>query len=260
MKIKMYQVDAFAESVFAGNPAAICILEEMLPLETMQKIAAENFLPETAFFTKRDGYYDLKWFTPEMEMDLCGHATLASAFIIFTILETTIDTIRFETLSGTLTVTKDNDMIYLDFPSRKPTKDDIDPRLEGFFGYKPLEVHRSRDAMIVFDNESQIINMKPDFDQLAKLKEYQSVIVTAPGTDCDFVSRFFAPGFGINEDPVTGSAHCTLIPYWADKLDKNTLFAKQLSKRSGNLYCENIGKRVKIGGKAVLFMEGEIEI
>lgn len=260
MKIKMYQIDAFANAVFKGNPAAVCVLDEMLPINTMQAIAAENYLPETAFVVKNDGYYDLKWFTPEMEMDLCGHATLASAFVIFNFIEKEIKTVNFETLSGTLTVTKDEEMLSLDLPSRKPVKEEIDPRIECFFGHKPLEVHQSRDVMIVFDNEKQIQDMAPDFDQLAKLKEYGSVIVTAPGDNCDFVSRFFAPGFGITEDPVTGSAHCTLTPYWAEQLGRNKLVAKQLSQRGGELQCELIGNRVKIGGTAVLFLKGEIYI
>lgn len=260
MNITMYQIDAFTDTTFGGNPAAVCVLDKMLPLETMQKIAAENYVPETAFFAKEDDRYHIKWFTPEVEMDLCGHATLATAFVILNHIEPNTTSVQFNSLSGPLSVTTNKDMLYLDFPSRMPTPEDIDPRLEAIFGYKPKSTHKSRDLLVEFESEEQIRHMTPDFNLMNTITEYFAYIVTAPGNDCDFVSRFFAPGLGINEDPVTGSAHSTLIPYWASKLGKNKLSAQQLSHRHGTLECEHQNDRVSIGGKCVQYLKGEIEI
>jgi PhzF family phenazine biosynthesis protein len=257
--IPIYQADAFTDKLFGGNPAAICPLDEWLPDETMQKIAIENNLAETAFFVKNDTGYKLRWFTPEYEIDLCGHATLASAHILFTQLGHKQDEIHFETVkAGTLIVKKDGDKYTMDFPSRPPIHIELPNGLAEALGEKqPLEVLRSRDYFLVYESESDIKEISPDFFALSKM-DTVGVIVTAPGDDVDFVSRFFAPGAGIPEDPVTGSAHCNLIPYWAGKLGKDKLHAYQLSARKGELWCELKGDRVLMSGKAVTYLKGEI--
>ncbi len=259
MTIPIYQADAFTDKLFGGNPAAICPLEEWLPDETMQKIAVENNLAETAFFVKNDGGYKLRWFTPEYEIDLCGHATLASAHILFTGLLCNQEEIHFETVkAGTLIVKKDGGKYTMDFPSRPPIH--IEPPIgliEALGEKQPVEVLRSRDYFVVYESEDDIKEISPDFFALSKM-DTVGVIVTAPGKKVDFVSRFFAPGAGIPEDPVTGSAHCNLIPYWADKLGKNKLHACQLSARGGELWCELKGERVLISGNAVTYLKGEI--
>jgi len=259
MNIPIYQADAFTDKLFGGNPAAICPLNEWLPDETMQKIAIENNLAETAFFVKNETGYKLRWFTPEYEMDLCGHATLASAHILFTQLGYQADTIEFETVkAGTLIVKKDGDKYTMDFPSRPPIHIEPPVGLVDALGEKqPLEVLRSRDFFLVYESENDIRDISPDFFALSKM-DTVGVIVTAPGKDVDFVSRFFAPGAGIPEDPVTGSAHCNLIPYWAEKLGKNKLHALQISSRKGELWCELKGDRVLMSGKAVTYLKGEI--
>jgi PhzF family phenazine biosynthesis protein len=261
MTIPIYQADAFTNRLFGGNPAAICPLNEWLPDETMQKIAAENNLAETAFFVKSDNGYKLRWFTPEYEIDLCGHATLASAHIIFTELGFRGDAINFETVkAGVLTVKKDGDKYTMDFPSRPPIPIEPPNGLAEALGEKePLAAYRSRDYFIVYESEDDILDISPDFFALSKL-DTVGVIVTAPGKEADFVSRFFAPGAGIPEDPVTGSAHCNLIPYWANKLGKDKLHAYQLSARKGELWCENKGDRVLMSGNAVTYLKGEIYI
>jgi len=257
--IKIYQADAFTDKLFGGNPAAICPLDAWLPDETMQKIAVENNLAETAFFVKNDNGYFLRWFTPEYEIDLCGHATLASAHILFTELGYKGDTINFETVkAGPLAVTKNGDKYTLDFPSRPAIPIETPNGLaEALSEKQPLAVYRSRDYLVVYETEEDIIEIEPDFFALSKM-DTLGVIVTAPGKDVDFVSRFFEPGAGVAEDPVTGSAHCNLIPYWADKLGKNKLHAYQLSARKGELWCELKGDRVLISGKAVTYLKGEI--
>ena len=259
MTIKIYQADAFTDKLFGGNPAAICPLNEWLPDETMQKIAIENNLAETAFFVKNETGYKLRWFTPEYEIDLCGHATLASAHILFTELGHKEDTISFETIkAGTLIVKKDGDKYSMDFPSRPAIHIEPPIGLVEALGEKtPLEVLRSRDYFLVYGSEKDIVDMSPDFFALSKM-DTVGVIVTAKGDNSDFVSRFFAPGAGIPEDPVTGSAHCNLIPYWAKKLKKNKLHAYQLSSRKGELWCELKGDRVLMSGKAVTYLKGEI--
>ncbi|MES2275812.1 MAG: PhzF family phenazine biosynthesis protein [Bacteroidota bacterium] len=261
MNIPIYQADAFTDTLFGGNPAAVCPLGSWLPDATMQKIAAENNLAETAFFVKTDKGYLLRWFTPEYEIDLCGHATLATAHILFTQLGYAGPTIYFETMkAGVLTVTKNGDKYTLDFPSRPAEPAIIPTGLTEALGMKePLEFLRSRDYMLVYDNEDEILNCSPDFNLLGKF-DVVGIIITSPGKEVDFVSRFFAPSAGIPEDPVTGSAHCNLIPYWANKLGKNQLHAYQQSARKGELWCELKGDRVLMSGKAVTYLKGEIYI
>jgi predicted PhzF superfamily epimerase YddE/YHI9 len=259
MTVPIYQADAFTNKLFGGNPAAVCPLTEWLPDETMQKIANENNLAETAFFVPNDNGFKLRWFTPEFEIDLCGHATLASAHIIFTELSYSKDTIHFETVkAGVLTVTKDGDKYTMDFPSRPPIGIELPNGLvEAFGGKAPKAVLRSRDYFLVYGSEDDIVEIAPDFSALSKF-DTVGFIVTAKGKNSDFVSRFFAPGAGIPEDPVTGSAHCNLIPYWADKLGKSKLHAYQLSARKGELWCELKGERVLMSGNVVTYLKGEI--
>ena len=261
MKLPIYQADAFTDTLFGGNPAAICPLDEWLPEATMQQIAIENNLAETAFFVKTDKGYLLRWFTPEYEIDLCGHATLATAHILFTELGYTEPTIHFETMkAGVLTVTRDGDKYTLDFPSRPPQPAPIPDGLLTALGMpEPLEYLQSRDYFLVYENEDQIRACKPDHALLAKF-DVAGIIITSPGKEVDFVSRFFAPSAGIPEDPVTGSAHCNLIPYWAKKLGKDKLHAYQLSARKGELWCELKGDRVLMSGKAITYLKGEIYI
>jgi PhzF family phenazine biosynthesis protein len=260
MELKIYQVDAFTSEPFHGNPAAIVPLDSWLSDETMQNIALENNLAETAFFVPNGDGYDLRWFTPTVEMDLCGHATLATGFLIFKVLGTDERVLRFQTKSGLLTVEKDGDRFVLDFPSRPAVPVDTPPTgLIEAIGKQPKEVLKSRDYMLVYESEDDIRKIRPDFAAILKIPTH-AVIVTAPGTDSDFVSRFFAPEVGVFEDPVTGSAHCNLIPYWAEKLGKTELFARQLSARGGELFCELVGDRVKIGGNATLYLKGEIYV
>jgi PhzF family phenazine biosynthesis protein len=262
MKIPIYQVDAFTDQLFGGNPAAVCPLTEWLPDERMQKIAVENNLAETAFFVRDGDGFMLRWFTPELEIDLCGHATLATAHLLFTELGFAGKEISFKTkVAGTLTVSKKDDLYTLDFPSRPPQPCVVpDNLLEALGGnIKPTSIQKSRDYFLVYEKEEDILALQPDFSQLAKIDAI-GVIVTAPGNTVDFVSRFFAPGSGVPEDPVTGSAHCTLIPYWAEKLGKNSMHAYQLSARKGEIWCEQRGGRVLISGKAITYLRGEIEV
>ncbi len=261
MTIPIYQADAFTNQLYGGNPAAVCPLTEWLPDETMQKIAIENNLAETAFFVKTPEGYHLRWFTPEYEIDLCGHATLATAHIIFTESNYTEETIHFDTQkAGTLIVTKNGDRYTLDFPSRPPYPAEMpEGLLEGLNNKMPVHVLRSRDYFLVYDNEQDIIDMQPNHFLLSKI-DAVGIIITAPGKDVDFVSRFFAPAAGVPEDPVTGSAHCNLIPYWAEKLGKTQLHAYQLSARKGELWCEHKGDRVLMSGEAVTYLKGEIYI
>jgi len=256
--MKYYIVDAFSDKLFSGNQAGVCLLDEWLKDETMQKIAAENNLAETAFVVKRKNYYDLRWFTPRTEMDLCGHATLASAFVITNFLDNGVSAMSFHTKSGVLPVKKADDLFEMDFPSRKPEKIEITPLMEQAVKVPVLEAHMSRDILLILDNEEQVRNLRPDLNLVAKLPDCFALIVSAKGESADFVSRFFAPNAAIPEDPVTGSAHSTLIPFWAERLDKDKMIAKQLSKRGGTLYCQNCGDRVKISGRAVLYLQGEI--
>ncbi len=226
----------------------------------MQAVAAENNLAETAFFVPDNGGYRLRWFTPAVEVDLCGHATLASAFIVMNKLAPGKDRVSFQTKSGELTVQRNGERYLLDFPSRPPQRCEAHPRLIEALGTVPLEILAARDYLVVYQSEEQVQTLQPNFELLGQMERF-AVIVTASGTgDTDFVSRFFAPARGINEDPVTGSSHCTLIPYWSRRLGKAKLHARQISKRGGELWCEHRGERVTIAGEAVLYLEGNIQV
>lgn len=259
MKLEIFQVDAFTSRAFGGNPAAVVPLTEWLPTGTMQSIALENNLSETAFFVPDGDEFGLRWFTPTFEIDLCGHATLATAHVIFEVLGTEKSVLKFQTKSGLLTVERDGGRLVLDFPARPATKVEAPPGLIAAIGREPREVLKARDYMLVYESEAEVLAISPNFSKLAKIPTH-AVIVTAPGEDSDFVSRFFAPEAGIPEDPVTGSSHCTLIPYWAEQIGKTEMFARQLSTRSGELHCELRDDRVKIGGNATLYMKGEIYV
>jgi PhzF family phenazine biosynthesis protein len=261
MNLTIYQVDAFTDQLFGGNPAAIVPLNEWLPAPQMQKIAAENNLAETAFFVPHHDNFELRWFTPSFEIDLCGHATLATAHILFTALGYNRPIIHFHTLkAGTLAVTRHNDLYTLDFPARPAIATAIpEGLLDAMGGKAPLEILKARDYMLIYETEADVLALKPDFSKLAKAAE-MGIIATAKGDRSDFVSRFFIPNAGIDEDPVTGSAHCTLIPYWAEKLDSNKLHAFQVSARRGELWCELKNDRVLMAGKAVTYLKGEIFI
>lgn len=259
MKIPMFQVDAFTDKIFGGNPAAVCPLETWLPAPTMQSIAAENNLAETAFFVPAKDRFELRWFTPVLEIDLCGHATLASAHVLFQHRGYSKPAISFMSKSGELKALKKNDQIYLDFPAHTPVPAEAPGALAKGLGKSPREVYKGRDYLAVFDRESDVVSIEPDFVELGKL-DCLGIIATAPGETRDFVSRFFAPRAGVPEDPVTGSAHTLLIPFWAKRLGKDVLRAAQVSKRRGELFCEFLGERVLIGGRAVTFFEGTIEI
>ena len=260
MKIPIYQVDAFTSKVFKGNPAAVCPLEEWIPEKTMQEIAKENNLSETAFFISNDEKFDIRWFTPVSELDLAGHPTLATAHVIIEELNLKFDEIVFKTKIGdTLSVTKKNNLFLMDFPSRPPEIYDNIELVSEALRKKPLALFRHRDAIAIFANEEDIKSINPNMEKLSKL-DCPAVIVSAPGDNIDFVSRNFAPKLGIPEDPVTGSAHCELIPYWSKILKKKELLANQISNRGGKLYCTHNNDRVTIGGEAVTFLRGEIEI
>jgi len=256
MTIRLYQVDAFTDQPFKGNPAAVCPLPGWLPDAAMQSVAMENNLSETAFLVGGNGRYRLRWFTPSVEVDLCGHATLASAFVVFEKLEPGLSAVEFDTQSGPLRVTRADGRLFMDFPARPPQMPASVAGLAEALGAAPREVGQSRDILAVFEREDQVRALRPDMRRVLALG--QSIMATAPGGDCDFVSRFFAPNFGIDEDPVTGSSHTTLIPYWSRRLGKKTLHARQVSARGGELFCEDRGERVSIGGRAVLVMEGTI--
>lgn len=260
MKIRMYQVDAFAEKLFAGNPAAVCLLEKPLPDEMMQKIAAENNLAETAFVLETGDTYNIRWCTPKVEVDLCGHATLATAHVVFNHLGYTKKTIPFSSRSGVLEVRKENDLLVLNFPSDPPKKGCLSPIVTESLGMDPVEILQGKtDYLLVYENQRQVESLDPDFAGLKKAR-VRGIIVTAKGDRSDFISRFFAPVVGINEDPVTGSAHTTLIPYWSARLGKKEMTAFQLSERRGYLECKDLGERVEIAGKAVTYLVGEIEV
>jgi predicted PhzF superfamily epimerase YddE/YHI9 len=259
VKLPIYQLDAFAGRVFAGNPAAVCPLEAWLPDATMQAIAAENNLAETAFFVGRNGNYAIRWFTPTVEIDLCGHATLAAAAVVMTRMETNLRHIRFSTRqAGDLFVARDGERYVLDFPSWPPKPAVVPEGLVRSLGARPLQVLAARDYLCVLTDAAAVKALRPDMAALKRLDK--AVIATAPGEDCDFVSRFFAPGHGIDEDPVTGSAHCILTPFWAERLGKTRMAARQLSPRGGELSVELKGDRVAIGGQVVPYLEGTIHV
>ncbi|MEI9935221.1 MAG: PhzF family phenazine biosynthesis protein [Ferruginibacter sp.] len=257
-----YQIDAFTNKLFCGNPAAVVPLEKWIDDTLMQQLALENNLSETVFFVPSDNAdadYDIRWFTPQVEINLCGHATLASAYVLFEILEFNKEEIIFNSKSGLLRVKKEEDRFILNFPSWKPTLfSDYPIHLQEILGgVKMIGVYQYRDLLVVLENETAVKNCNPDFTALKKTNE--KIIITAKGDDCDFVSRFFAPAAGVDEDPVTGSAHSQLIPFWNKQLNKRKLFAKQLSSRGGELWCEQLNtERVAIGGQCVFYMKGEI--
>jgi len=262
MKQRIYQVDAFSEKVFSGNPAAVCPLGEWLEDDIMQKIAMENNLAETAFYVKsEDGSYEIRWFTPAAEVDLCGHATLATGFVLFNCENHIGDTINlYSPRSGKLTVSRKDGYLILNFPSDIFNEIGLSEELTAGFNIMPKSAFKGKtDYMLVFENENEIRSIEPDIDKISKV-EARGIIVTAEGDDVDFVSRFFAPQVGVNEDPVTGSAHTTLTPYWAKGLNKTELSAIQLSQRKGYLQCKYLGERVEISGQCQLYMSGEIYI
>lgn len=259
MRLPLYQVDAFTERRFAGNPAAICPLPKWLPDATLHAIAAENNLAETAYFVAEPDGYRLRWFTPAVEVDLCGHATLAAAYVLMNCLGFGGDQVTFHSRSGPLTVARSGEMFTLDFPSRPGQPQPPDPAITAAFGAAPTAILAARDTMCVFATAAEVRMLQPDMTALKQLAPW-AFIATAPGDDCDFVSRFFAPKQGIDEDPVTGSAHCTLTPYWAARLGKSNLFARQVSPRGGELWCEDRGDRVRISGHGALYMTGFIEV
>lgn len=259
MRIPIYQIDAFTDKQFKGNPAAVCPLTEWITEELMQNIAAENNLSETAFFVKKDNEYELRWFTPKTEVDLCGHATLASAFVVLNYLDKKKEKIIFNTRSGRLEVSKKDKLLSMIFPSREGKKTEIPEALIKGLGKKPKEAYKSRDYMAVFETEEEVKNLSLNIDELVKL-DGLGVIATAKGNKVDFVSRFFAPKEGIDEDPVTGSAHCTLVPYWTKIFGKSKFTALQLSQRGGRLFCVDLGDRVEISGEAISYLNGYINV
>jgi len=260
MNIPIYQVDAFTLGPFSGNPAAVCPLDAWLDDATLQSIAAENNLSETAFIVASDEGYDLRWFTPALEVDLCGHATLAAAYVVLKHLRPDLDVVTFATQSGKLIVSRDGDGLSMDFPARTPTQVAVSQALSDALGEAPTEVHASRDIVAVYDDEACVRRLSPDQARLLALDEGLGVIATARGDKVDFVSRFFVPKAGIAEDPVTGSAHCTLVPFWAERLGKSQLVAHQVSARGGELHCEHRGDRVTLRGQCTLFLTGSIHL
>jgi predicted PhzF superfamily epimerase YddE/YHI9 len=260
VRVPIFQVDAFTSRVFAGNPAAVCPLRAWLPDATLQAIAAENNLSETAFLVGARDAYELRWFTPAIEVDLCGHATLASAWVVFHSLEPAQEVADFRSRSGPLRVARSGDMLVLDFPVRPPEACEPPAGLFEALGRPPRELWRANDNFFaVYDAEDDVRGLRPDMSGLRALGRV-GVAVTAPGRGADFVSRYFAPAFGIDEDPVTGSTHCTLTPYWARRLGKDRLHALQVSARGGELFCLPRGERVAIAGRAVKYMQGVIEV
>lgn len=259
MQIPIYQVDAFADQVFRGNPAAVCPLDAWLADAAMQAIAAENNLSETAFFVRERTGFALRWFTPLAEVELCGHATLATAFVIATVLEPGRTEMVFSSASGPLAVARKGDLYELDFPALPPAPCARPAGLDAALGVAPRALLRASKYLALYDDAETVAALAPDMAALALLHPY-GVIVSAPGADCDFVSRYFAPSYGIPEDPVTGSAHATLIPYWSQRLGRTRLDARQLSRRGGVLVCEDRGDRVGIGGRAVLYLAGTIAV
>ena len=262
MTLTLYQIDAFASKAFKGNPAAVIPLESWLDDALMQQIAEENNLAETVFFVPKDDGYHIRWFTPEFEINLCGHATLATAFVLYNYLNYQKPSIVFYSKSGPLYVERNGDVFELNFPSWTPEKVEAfpDKLIKGLQLTDYVSVYKNRDYIVELANAEDVLAIQPDFSLLNEIDNVVGVIVTAPGKDCDFVSRFFAPKAGIPEDPVTGSAHSQLIPLWSYKLNKPKMFAKQLSKRGGEIHCELVGDRVIIGGRCVFYMKGEILI
>lgn len=252
-----YVVDAFTDKLFGGNPACICISEKLLPDEIMQKIAFENNLSETAFIYKSGENYNLRWFTPSFEIDLCGHATLAAAFILFNHIECNLDKIDFETVSGILSVTRKENLYEMTFPKRIAQNIMPQPDIVKLLDFEPLELYSERDLYVIMSDEEEVKNYIPDYIKLKELNSWLGIVITAKGNNVDFVSRYFCPEL-MAEDPVTGSAYSTLVPIWSNKLGKNRLLAKQLSQRGGTLYCECCSNNIKISGNAVIYSKGSI--
>jgi len=259
MKLKLYQVDAFTDKVFSGNPAAVCPLESWLKEDLMQKIAMENNLAETAFYVKNGDAYEIRWFTPTIEVDLCGHATLGSAYVLFNFQNYSGNLVKFHSRrSGQLSVEREGDLLKLNFPADTYNQIELSSELKACFDKSPVEAYKGKtDFMVVFPNERDIRDLTPAFHEISKLPG-RGLIVTAPGDSVDFVSRFFGPQSGINEDPVTGSAHTTLTPYWSKRLGKIELTAMQLSSRIGHLKCKFLNERVEISGKGKEYLIGDI--
>jgi PhzF family phenazine biosynthesis protein len=264
MRIPIYQIDAFTDRLFGGNPAAVCPLQRWPDDATLQAIAAENNLAETAYIVPQGEGFHLRWFTPTVEVDLCGHATLATAHLILNKLEPQREAVAFETRSGTLTVARDGGRLAMDFPSILPSRADVPAAVVAAVGGTPSETWKVREQhgcayyMLVYGSEAEVLALAPDFGALRKVP--CNVIATAPGTASDCASRFFAPGSGIDEDPVTGSAHCTVVPYWADRFGKTEIHARQVSARSGDLYCRLNGDRVVLAGDCAFYLQGEIDV
>jgi len=260
MKLAIYQVDAFANRLFGGNPAAVIPLDKWIDDKLMQDLAMENNLAETVFFVPNGDEFDIRWFTPVLEINLCGHATLASAFVLYNIKGYNKPGLVFNSKSGKLIIEKKGDTFLMDFPSWKPEKvNDYPAELQSSLGVKEIvAVYKYRDLLVELNSEDDVKKAQPDFTAIKKMGE--KIIITAPGKEVDFVSRFFAPVAGIDEDSVTGSAHSQLIPFWSEKLNKKTMQAKQLSQRGGDIYCEQKGERVIMGGECKFYMKGEIDI
>lgn len=259
MKLNLYQIDAFAKNIFEGNPAGVCPLDKWIEDSIMQKIANENNLSETAFFVNENNSFHIRWFTPSKEVDMCGHATLASAYVIFEILNYKEEEIIFNSKSGVLKVTKDNDKFKMNFPIQKIIKCDIPNNILKAFDSTPIECYKSMDYILIFQNEKEIINAKPNLELLKDI-DVRGVIITSKSKEYDFINRFFAPKYGVNEDPVTGSAFTQLIPYWNTILNKDTFIAKQVSQRCGEVFCKLQNDRVEISGYAKKYLEGTIEL
>jgi len=260
LKLRMYQIDAFTDKLFHGNPAAVCPLREWLTDDRMQNIATENNLSETAFFIPKDSRYHIRWFTPAVEVDLCGHATLASGYVLFHLEGFAGQVVEFDSRSGVLAVRRDGDLLTLDFPVDTPAEVEAPDELVRALGVRPLAAWRGKaDYMLVYGSQLEIERINPDFGLLSRVPA-RGIIVTAEGEEADFVSRFFGPRAGVNEDPVTGSAHTTLTPYWAARLGKQELRAIQVSRRRGWLQCRMAGDRVEISGQARAYLEGWIEV
>jgi predicted PhzF superfamily epimerase YddE/YHI9 len=257
--LPIYQVDAFSRDVFGGNPAAVVICPDWLPDATLQAIAAENNLAETAFVVAEGERFGIRWFTPTVEVPLCGHATLASAHVLLANGYARSEPLEFRCADGSLRVSRDGERLALDFPAFPATCLPDDPAVGAALGGTPCELHESRGILAVFASEAEVRALRPDFAAVARLHE-RAVIATAPGSDADFVSRFFAPQLGVSEDPVTGSAHCSLIPFWSRRLGRARLFARQVSARGGELWCEDRGARVTMAGYAVQYLQGTITL
>ena len=259
MKLPLYQIDAFTSRMFGGNPAAVVLLDTWLPDEVLKAIAAENNLAETAFVIRHGEVLPLRWFTPTVEVDLCGHATLAAADVLFRHISPAAKRLVFSTRSGNLSVMRDGNLLSMDFPSRPAKPVQIEDTVVAALGIRPKELYRARDLLAIYESELEIRGFRPDFERIASLDVF-AITISAPGEAVDYVYRFFAPRQGIPEDPVTGSANCTLVPYWAARFGRSELVAKQLSARGGDLHCALRGDRVLIAGQAVEYLRGEITV